>query len=148
MLLFTMHWPLLTEQGNSEPAGRKEQHVYVWVSIPVQVRRRIHSFISAQMQAQCKAILIKAIRKPPDGCLIKKEPIGAAVRSTGVMQQVFTLPDIKPLSCESGKRMKRHPIIKQTTAFKNKRERSSLTPVEMSLFIDQGPMSQGEGEVW
>lgn len=93
----------ITEQGNSEPEGRKEQHVglYVWVSIPVQVRRHIHSFISAQMQAQCKAILIKAIRKPPAGCLIKKEPIRAAVRSTGVMQQVFTLPDMKPLSCES-----------------------------------------------
>lgn len=48
-----------------------------------------------------------------------------------------------------GKRMKRRqPIIKQTAACTTKRERSSLTPVEISLFIDEGLTSQGEGEAW
>ncbi len=41
--------------------------------------------------------------------------------------------------------MKRHPIMKQTTAYKNKGKRC-LTTVEISLFIDEGLMSQGEGE--
>ena len=47
-----------------------------------------------------------------------------------------------------GRRMKRHPIIKQTAARTTKRERSSLTPVEISLFIDEGLGCQGEGEAW
>lgn len=44
--------------------------------------------------------------------------------------------------------MKGHPIIKQSTACKNKRECSGLTPLEISLFIDEGLQSQGEGEAW
>lgn len=48
----------------------------------------------------CKAVLIKPIRKPPDGGLIKKEPIRTAVWSAGVILQVYTLHEIKSLSCE------------------------------------------------
>ncbi len=69
-------WTFIMGQNNSKTAEARRTvciHLSLRPYIYVRVHLHIYSLISAQMQEQCEAILIKPIRKPPDGCLIKKK---------------------------------------------------------------------------
>lgn len=131
-------------------AGHKEQCVYICVCACMYLYMCTCIYIQSLVH-KCKSNA-RQYSLSPFGSLQmvvwfkKKEQIRTAVMSTGVMLQVSTLHGIKHAFMWEGKRMKRRPIIKQTAACTTKKERSSLTPVEISLFIDEWLMSQGEGE--
>lgn len=103
------HW---AEQQSDSWAQRTVCiHPSLHACIYVHVHLRIHSLINAQVQEQCKAKLIKPIRKPPDGCLIIKRAnqncckvhrCGAAGVHAGWYKAAFMW---------EGKGMKRHPKL-------------------------------------